>query len=201
MSHQERYADTGTTMHELATHYIVHCPKCEGRANVMPYKKTWRLNCTKCFHVEEKGHWYGAMTAYASVKCRECNERITRHADVDGRFTTLMLTCQNCGDEHLYDAHVSTYPIHHGLMCDNIFGLPLWLQQRMGDDLFWAYNFEQLDMVEQIVAAKLRERGLSPKATIKKNSSMMSRLPEFIKKAKNRKDVLKVINDLRLKTV
>jgi len=44
------------------------------------------------------------------------------------------------------------------------------------------------------VTAKLRERGIEPRNTIRKNSAMLSRLPAFIKKAGNRDGLLKLIN-------
>ena len=82
-------------------------------------------------------------------------------------------------------------------MCDPVFGLPLWLQKTFGENLFWAYNTKHLDLLEQYVGAKLRERGINNKGT--KNSLMFSRLPEFIKIAKNREAILKIIHGLQVK--
>jgi len=82
-------------------------------------------------------------------------------------------------------------------MCDLIFGLYLWLQKPIGDDLFWSYNYEQLTLLEQYVSAKLRERSIDNKGS--KNSLMFSRLPTFITKAGNREEILKLIRELQLK--
>jgi len=84
-------------------------------------------------------------------------------------------------------------------MTDAIFGLPLWLQQEMGEDLFWAFNYEHLDMLEDYVRAKLRERGLQPRDTFRKSSSMVVRLPAFITGAHRRDEVLAMIGKLRAK--
>ena len=197
MSGHERFADTGDSLHDLATHFIVHCPKCDGRANVLPHEGTWRLACEKCFHVEKPGHWYGRMTAYVSVKCRECHQRITRTAEADQRVPTLTVRCELCGDECAYEATFSKHHMHKGLMCDPVFGLPLWLQKTIGEDLFWAYHFEHLDVLEQYVQAKLRERGVGNKGS--KNSLMFSRLPRFITSGKNREEILRLINELKVK--
>ncbi len=198
MSGPERFADTGVALADMATHFIVHCPKCDGRANILPHEGSWRLTCEKCFHVEKPGHWYGSMTAYVSVKCRQCHQRITRSAEADQRFTTLMVTCEHCGDACAYEATFTKHHLHKGMMCDPIFGLPLWLQKTIGEDLFWAYHSEHLALVEQYVRAKLRERGIHNKGS--RNSLMFSRLPRFITSGKNRENILKAINELKVKT-
>jgi len=198
MSDQDRFADPGTILSELATHFIVHCPKCNGKALINPHEDTWRMTCTSCFHVEKPGHWYGSMTAYVSVKCRECRNLLKRTASVDGQWKKLKMKCEQCGDECEYEAHLSKHAIHHGLMTDPVFGLPLWLQKNVGDDLFWAYHYDHLSLLEQYVRAKLRERGIDNKSS--KNSLMFSRLPAFITKAGNREEILKLIRELQGKS-
>lgn len=197
MSDQDRFADPGTTLHDMATHFVVHCSKCDGKALINLYEDSWRLTCTSCFHVERPGHWYGSMTAYVSVKCRECRHQLTRSAEVDGQWNKLKLKCDQCGDECEYEAHLSKHAKHNGLMTDPVFGLTLWLQKPVGDDVFWAYHYEHLTLLEQYVGAKLRERGIDNKGS--KNSLMFSRLPTFITKAGNREEMLKLISELHLK--
>jgi hypothetical protein len=200
MSNNDRYIDSGEILYQIATHYIVHCPKCDGKAQVLPFEKDWRLTCSKCFHVERPGHWYGSMTAYVSVKCRECNQPLSRRAEVNGEWAKLKMKCDNCGDECEYEASLSRYFMNHGLMCDAVFGLPLWLQKEFGKHLFWAFHYEHLQMLEDYVKAKLRERGISPRGKMMKNSTVVSRLPEFIKSAKNREEILKLIAELQIKS-
>ncbi|MGB4847867.1 MAG: hypothetical protein WBP41_08115 [Saprospiraceae bacterium] len=193
----ERFEDPGVSLYQLATHFIVHCPKCDGKAQVLPFNDSWKLTCSKCFHVELPGHWYGALTAYVSVKCRECNQPISRSAEVSGEWAKLKLKCNECGDECEYEAKISRHYMHHGLMCDNVFGLPLWLQREFRSDLFWAFNYEHLNLLDQYVSAKLRERGIDNKGS--KNSLMFSRLPTFITSAKNRGEILKLIDEMQKK--
>jgi hypothetical protein len=71
------------------------------------------------------------------------------------------------------------------------------LQKPVGDDLFWAYHYDHLELLEQYVRAKLRERGVGNKGS--KNSLIFSRLPGFIKSAKNREGILKLIHELQVK--
>jgi len=197
VSDQNRFADPGTRLDELATHFVVHCPKCDGKALINPFEDSWRLTCTLCFHVERSGHWYGKMTAYVSVKCRVCRNQLTRKTEVDGQWNKLKMKCDQCGDECEYEAHLSKQLVDDGLMCDPIFGLKLWLQKPVGDDLFWAYHYDHLSLLEQYVRAKLRERGVGNKGS--KNSLMFSRLPTFITKAGNREEILKLIKELQVK--
>ena len=116
MKVHERFADRGDMLSDLATHFVVHCPECNGKALVEPFADSWRLKCTKCFHVEEPRHWYRSATVYTSVKCRECHEPIRRSTDYSGQWEKIKLKCDHCGDECEYDAHVTFHQMHNGLI-------------------------------------------------------------------------------------
>ena len=198
MKNNSRYADTGVALYELTTHFVVHCPKCKGKALVKSKAEGQKLVCTNCFHVEEPNqHFYGYQTAHVVVKCRNCHNSIRRDADWDSKWKKLRTECDNCGDICEYEAKIQHHYLHNGLMTDPVFGLPLWLQKTYKSDILWAYHYEHLAILEDFIAAKLRERGIEPRNTIKKNSSMISRLPAFISKASNREDLLKLIQELR----
>ena len=72
---------------------------------------------------------------------------------------------------------------------DPYFGSSLWLQTSCCGEVLWAFNKEHLDFLEEFVGAGLREAY--------PNGTMASRLPEWMKRAKNREDVLKCIRKLR----
>jgi hypothetical protein len=55
--------------------------------------------------------------------------------------------------------------------------------------VLWALNEDHLDSLEDFVSAHMREAY--------PNATMASRLPEWMKSAKNREDVLKCIRKLR----
>jgi hypothetical protein len=74
---------------------------------------------------------------------------------------------------------------------DWYFGLPLWLEAACCGETLWAYNEEHLDFIEKYVAAKLRRR--APHV----NKSLAARLPQWIKSAKNRGEVLRAVGKLR----
>jgi RNase P subunit RPR2 len=194
-----RYADPGVSLFDLATHYVVACPKCAGKALVKIREEGQKLVCTSCFHTEIPGHWYGSATAYVSVKCRECHHPMQRSSPWNGLWKKLAMRCDQCGDACEYEAHITRHAQHEGRMTDAVYGLPLWLQAEFREELFWAFHYEHLEILEHYIAAKHRERGIAPRNTIKKNSAMLSRLPAFITRAGNREALLKLIKELSVK--
>lgn len=84
-------------------------------------------------------------------------------------------------------------------MTDPVYGLPLWLQKEFRNDVFWCYNYEQLEVLYGYIGAKLRERGIARLNLISKNRSMVNRLPSFLKDAGNRAPLLKLMDGLRVK--
>lgn len=195
---ESRFADTGQELYNIATHYIVECPKCEKKAWIRKHGDSWRLNCTSCFYVEDEGRWYGDMTATVSVKCRECYTSIFRQAPLTNEWKKLKTECPKCGDVCEYEASISKHLSNNGQMTDRVFGLPLWLQTTIHGNVLWAYHYEHLQMLEDFISAKLRERGISPRNTLRKNSTIFSRLPVFIQQG-NREVLLKSIHELQIK--
>jgi hypothetical protein len=99
------------------------------------------------------------------------------------------LVCANCG-------HIETCNGKKALIGnakDWYFQCPLWLQISCCGKILWAYNLQHLDLLESYVSAKLRER----KPNV--NRSVASRLPNWIKRAKNRGEILKSIGHLKEK--
>jgi len=80
-----------------------------------------------------------------------------------------------------------------GAGVDWYFRLPLWLQIPCCGEVLWAYNQNYLELLENYVGAKLRER------TKERRSSFLSKLPKWIKSAKNRDEILKAIKKLKEK--
>jgi hypothetical protein len=102
------------------------------------------------------------------------------------------LACRACG-------HVRNWPdeAEHTISCwggpvDPYFRQPLWLRADCcGSQTLWAFNERHLDILERYVSARLRERGEHPGMT------MLARLPAWLKSAKHRAEILRVIGRLR----
>ena len=75
---------------------------------------------------------------------------------------------------------------------DPFFRLPLWLRAECRGCTLWAFNEAHLTLLEDFVAAGLRERGQA-----RNRMTLVARLPRWLKSAKNRDEVLRVITRLR----
>lgn len=104
-------------------------------------------------------------------------------------YAPRRLICLNCLHRDLWKGN----QILTGVSVDWYFRLPLWLEIPCCGERLWAYNREHLDLIEKYVGAKLRER------TSKGRNSFLSRLPKWIKSAKNRDEILKAIKKLKEK--
>jgi len=104
-------------------------------------------------------------------------------------FAPRRLVCLSC----LYRAAWKGNQIAVGGNIDWYFRLPLWLEISCCGERLWAYNQKHLELLENYVAAKLRER------TAKGRSSFLSKLPKWIKSAKNRDEILRAIGKLKEK--
>jgi len=102
-------------------------------------------------------------------------------------FAPRRLVCLNCLHRDFWKGS----QIAMGASVDWYFRLPLWLQISCCNETLWAYNQKHLEMLENYVSAKLRE------CTVKGRSSFLSKLPKWIKSAKNRDEILKGIGKLR----
>jgi hypothetical protein len=100
-------------------------------------------------------------------------------------FAPRRLVCEHCGLAKDSNGNRVGYPE----TCDKYFGEPLWLQIPCCNEILWAYNEKHLDFLESFVKAELREAY--------PNQTFASRLPEWMKLATHREEILKCIRKLR----
>ncbi|WP_223596475.1 hypothetical protein [Neobacillus bataviensis] len=100
----------------------------------------------------------------------------------------------NCFNQSLisYGSEWNDGFINIGGAFDWYFGYPLYLQIACCGHTLWAYNIEHLEYIKNYVEADLRENGTY-------YLSVESRLPLWIKSAKNRDAVVKAISKLEQK--
>ena len=108
-------------------------------------------------------------------------------------FSPRKLSCLHCSYTCIYNEMTQ----QRGGPYDWYFRLPLWLQTPCCGQILWAFNEEHLNFLEQYVTAK--QRGKFHVEGQIRNGTMASRLPTWIKSAKNRDQVLKGI--IRLKAM
>ena len=74
----------------------------------------------------------------------------------------------------------------------------LWLSVPCCGETLWAYNRAHLAEIRAYVEAGLRERATGEVNSLR-NSTMISRLPKWLKSRKNRAAILKAIDRLAAK--
>jgi hypothetical protein len=132
------------------------------------------------------------------VRCPNCGQRArvapvpTTTSNERPVFTPRRVSCLSC-------AYFVDQPAASGLRIyrdgrDPYFGLQLWFTTDCAGHLLWAYNIQHLELLESFVSADLRERGLRPPSA---KSSLVERLPSWMKQAKHRDEILKAIERLR----
>lgn len=128
------------------------------------------------------------------VRCPRCEQRAYVTPLVDGQpeagaapgiFAPRRCVCPSCG----YIQEWRKIGVLFGRAVDWYFELPLWLQTPCCGHTLWAYNADHLAYMEAYVRATLREE--APHASLNRNRTLASRLPDWIKHKENRAEVLK----------
>jgi hypothetical protein len=150
-----RFKDDGQAIYDFGGRFLVRCPRCDKRAEVV------------------------------SVKANDSATSIIRR-----------LVCNRCGYTKDYDAKADYIGNN-----DWYFRLPLWLEMPCCGESLWAYNEVHLNFLENFVRAEIRETGLKTRQVENPysyvNKTLASRLPQWIKSAKNRAEILRCIEKLR----
>ena len=79
---------------------------------------------------------------------------------------------------------------------DPYFRRPVWLSTPCCGEMLWAYNPAHLDFLAAFVGARIRERRRDPVHGWS-NAAIASRLPAWLKAAKNRAAILEGVERLR----
>lgn len=136
---------------------------------------------------------YSLIQDPVDVHCPSCDARATLVPLDDPRTSRIVrrrLACGDCGFVRDHDGHAVAYFADGRDPC---FANPLWHRKRTPKGLIWAYHRAHLEMLRAYVAASERERSQNPTWH---NHSYVSRLPAWIKAAKNREAVVKALDQL-----
>ncbi|MGE0932635.1 hypothetical protein [Peijinzhouia sedimentorum] len=193
-----RYAGPATVRQSYMTEFIVACPKCRKDAMVTTNSgyvpSAGKLTCSNCMFIESSED----LIRYKLIVKRNCdncgktiNVEIPNQIEPSEKVT---IPCSHCGITRTFEPRNEPYRLVYksisGVAIDPVFNLPLWLQAEVKGNHFWAYNRGHLQDIKSYVHAKLRERQSEGYTT------MVERLPQFIKEAKNREAILKTIEKL-----
>ena len=131
------------------------------------------------------------------VVCPRCaGPAVSKRLDAAARDTAAprRLVCRRCG--HLQESRPPAVSGLARIGHDDYFRLPLWLATPCCGELLWAFNARHLAALEAYALADLRERRCDPVQGWS-NQSVASRLPKWIKAARNRAEVGRGLARLR----
>lgn len=170
---------------------LVVCPNCRKDAivrNESNYKEA-TLECRHC-NMRKTGYDMVMYKAIVKLHCSICAHPIRMERGVKVKLPNISVECGGCGTQFnikpKYEKFFSNYSRKtQGLKQDDVFGCTLYFQDDCKGNLFWAKNREHLLEIEAYVSSELR--------TLPYRMRMVERLPAFIKDAKNREAVLKIL--------
>lgn len=127
------------------------------------------------------------------VVCPNCSKKAIAKADYKEKLAILL--CEYCGYNKPSTTEIYFLGMkNHAKTAAHIyFKATLWLQHPFKSDVFWAYNGQHLNYLEEYISAKLREH------KDREHFTLLEKLPKFYHEAKNRKALLAIIKRLRKK--
>lgn len=128
------------------------------------------------------------------VVCPSCSKQAI--ATLNKAEKKARLLCTQCGNNKTYSTLVAyekgkTLEIKQAAHL--FFDARLWFSIPFKGEIFWAYNTNHLNYLEQYIAAKIREH------SNRSHFTLLEKLPKFYHEAKNREALLKVIAKLKMK--
>lgn len=191
-----RHVDEGRYLHELAGEVWVLCIRCQAPGPVSGERSGWQwhagFRCKACELTLDstRGDWVGAVVLSGRRSCGYCGHqwlrpRIRQSGWPREVIDAVDVECLAC--HHSSAVVLEAQPAFDATGChDPHFGMPLYLVDAGRHGPVWAYNAAHLQILKGYVSATLRgRRGGSG------NASLLSRLPVWMKAAKNRDAIIK----------
>lgn len=127
------------------------------------------------------------------VECPICKKKAVAKTNTETK--KVRLYCENCSYNKEIVAEATVFGItgNWKMAAHHFFGAELWLQYPFKNDVFWSYNEEHLEYLEQYISASLREH------KDRSHFTLLEKLPKFYHEAKNRDALLKIIKKLKNK--
>jgi hypothetical protein len=195
MEKNTRFTGQPKRLYDFMDTFDVHCPECSGHATVqvpffLDYKKA-ELKCNSC-HFSENISNRKRYILTGKAKCIFCLELLQTETEGKKKIPkTFNIRCTSCKKMNTIKENWTEIFLKYNTdgICDPAFGLPLWFTGNVKGNLIWAYNRAHLEEIKDYVSSKLRER-----STNSFKMTMVEKLPDFIKLASNREEVLKALD-------
>ncbi|KIX19927.1 hypothetical protein SY27_15475 [Flavobacterium sp. 316] len=195
----ERFQDENKWLGNFEDIIDVKCPKCSAKAGVKRtyeskylYRDTRILECKHCYFAQK-----GQMKKFKAIVdtfCCNNEDKIKYESQIlNEKPEKINLKCPICMEHKDFKPKIEE--ITYGFNADvskqreSYFNCELWYQKQFDNAIFWAYNRDHIEYLERYIRADLRERNNDGSF----NKTLVSRLPQFVKSAKNREKLLKSI--------
>ncbi len=193
---EARFQDENLSLQTFSRHLLVQCPQCQKMAEVKSEENgAAKLACRHCGLVKLNNPVRYRMQLKRN--CPKCGELFQLDLyDLERKEEKVKVTCASCRDVQFYELKYTEYRVlsqSFGAGKDSYFGCELWLKTDFRGNLLWAFNAEHLAYLKKYIHAKLRERN------DRQGFTLVEKLPQFIKSAKNREALLKEIEKLEKK--
>lgn len=181
----------------LSSELNVKCPKCHGFGTVTADKDTAFFRCTSCGHTAEKDRTIYRCDVHNH--CKSCGRyyRVDIQDTNKQYFQVLHVACPFCGTVMPGKVHKTAEAFHYiGDIKDGyepFFGLELWFLSTFQNKPVWALNREHLTYLIDYLSAGLREKP----AGYRSMKTQADHLPTFMKTAKNRERIVKLLKDMQ----
>ena len=199
-----RYMDEGYPLLHWATEIQAKCPKCksDGLVKGNPSWKDWRATffCCNCSHSlkTEKDAWLGPLLGSGKRPCGKCGHQSVLVETIfedayKVKSDTAISKCPQCKAENDVPlTFTKAEPLDHAI--DPFFGLELSLKEDTRHGTVWVYGSAHLEQLKLYTSAQLRE-GSGTKW------SYFTRMPKWLKSAKNRSLILKSLSKLEKRLI
>lgn len=173
----------------------VKCPKCQalGYVKVMPESAVFV--CSHCAHHLSKERVGYSFDVHGHCSCCERYFRVDIADQERQHFKVLKVACPHCGTLNSGQVHKMAHSyVYSGAIIqghDPFLGLELYFLASFNGNLVWALNREHLAYLISYISATIRESDPIP------CRSQADHLPTFMKTAKHRAAILKILYKLQ----
>jgi len=193
-----RFKDANLRLQDFEDYLLVECPQCHKRAEVRKMEAPHsgaRISCREChFQSQDTLIRYDISL---STYCNSCGHSLKLVKLMQKEpIAEITIVCPKCKTTEDYQPKIIRLDLSNVVnkgCCDPYFGCELWLQSAFKSDVFWATNYQHLSYLKEYIQSGLRERNNREFFT------MVEKLPSFVKSAKNRIKLLKIIHKLEQK--
>ncbi|MEE4567468.1 hypothetical protein V2U94_07450 [Paenibacillus polymyxa] len=177
----------------------VHCPRCQGQAFISKSKEDcyYAVRCSHCYYTFQQPESY---KFYARGVCSHCERyfNIEIHDDRTVTHKNTNIHCPHCETRNQVPVHRMQSREWHTDVIKNgkdpIFQLQLYFLDYYRGKPVWALNRIHLNYLLSYISAELREKPTSGMMRTASHS-----IPKYIKDAKNRQAILKILQKLQHK--